>query len=170
MTLQEYWSKTITLGECPYLLLFLRRFVVRETIDQALQIRFDQMMQRIRKETKGVWRRYLSLAHLKDLDMATTHFIDKRLILNLKPDHVNIVGFTLFSAQTYASIFAAKYLHEKYGKDFPILFLFGGVCVSLPDVNAVLKKAGVPGYFVIGEGERKLEQIVRIAQRPDQHG
>ena len=73
---------------------------------------------------------------------------------------MNVVGFTVVYDQIYASIFAASYLRDRY-PGFKFLFLFGGYSVTIPKVAEIFARLQVPGLFVIGEGERKLEMIAR---------
>ena len=81
---------------------------------------------------------------------------------------INVIGFTVVYDQIYASIFAADYLRKRF-RSFKLLFLFGGYSVTIPKVAEIFHNLQVPGLFVIGEGERKLEMIARtLVEIPDE--
>ena len=110
----------------------------------------------------------LTQKHLRALSLATKAYLDTEVAPHLSPRGVNVIGFTVVYDQIYASIFAADYLRARF-PDFKLLFLFGGHSVSIPKVAEIFHSLQVPGLFVIGEGERKLEMIARtLVEMPDE--
>jgi radical SAM superfamily enzyme YgiQ (UPF0313 family) len=102
----------------------------------------------------------LTQRHLAEVSRATKAYLDAEVGPHLRVDRVNVIGFTIVYDQIYASIFAANYLRKRF-TGFKLLFLFGGYSVTIPRVAYIFHKLRVPGLFVIGEGERKLEMIAR---------
>jgi radical SAM superfamily enzyme YgiQ (UPF0313 family) len=102
----------------------------------------------------------LTQRHLRELSRVTKAYFEAEVAPHLRVDRVNIIGFTVVYDQIYASIFAANYLRKRF-PGFKLLFLFGGYSVTIPKVAEIFHTLRVPGLFVIGEGERKLEMIAR---------
>ena len=102
----------------------------------------------------------LTQKNLRELSLVTKAYLDTEVAPHLSANGVNVIGFTVVYDQIYASIFAADYLRKRF-PDFKLLFLFGGYSVTIPKVAEIFHNLRVPGLFVIGEGERKLELIVR---------
>jgi len=110
----------------------------------------------------------LTQRHLFEVSRATKAYLDIEVAPRLRVDVVNVIGFTVVYDQIYASIFAANYLRSRF-PGFKLLFLFGGHSVTIPKVAEIFHTLRVPGIFVIGEGERKLEMIARtLAEMPDE--
>ena len=110
----------------------------------------------------------LTQKHLRELSQATGTYLDSEVACHFSARGVNVVGFTVVYDQIYASIFAANYLRNRY-PGFRFLFLFGGYSVTIPKVAEIFARLQVPGLFVIGEGERKLEMIARtLLEMPDE--
>ena len=110
----------------------------------------------------------LTQKHLRELSQATRTYLDSEVACHFSARGVNVVGFTVVYDQIYASIFAANYLRNRY-PGFRFLFLFGGYSVTIPKVAEIFARLQVPGLFVIGEGERKLEMIARtLLEMPDE--
>ncbi len=108
---------------------------------------------------RGAARR-LTQKNLRELSLATKAYLDTEVAPHLSAIGVNVIGFTVVYDQIYASIFAADYLRKSF-PGFKLLFLFGGYSVTIPKVAEIFHNLQVPGLLVIGEGERKLEIIVR---------
>jgi radical SAM superfamily enzyme YgiQ (UPF0313 family) len=102
----------------------------------------------------------LTQKNLRELSRVTKAYLDTEVAPHLSANGVNVIGFTVVYDQIYASIFAADYLRKRF-PDFKLLFLFGGYSVTIPKVAEIFHNLRVPGLFVIGEGERKLEMITR---------
>jgi radical SAM superfamily enzyme YgiQ (UPF0313 family) len=110
----------------------------------------------------------LTQKKLRELSRATKAYLDAEVAPHLRDGVVNVIGFTVVYDQIYASIFAADHLRRRF-PDHKLLFLFGGYSVTIPKVAEIFHKLEVPGLFVIGEGERKLEMIARtLLEMPDE--
>ena len=102
----------------------------------------------------------LTQKNLSKLSLVTKTYLDTEVGPHLLTGGVNVIGFTVVYDQIYASIFAASYLRHRF-PDFKFVFLFGGHSVTIPKVAEIFHSLQVPGLFVVGEGERKLEMIAR---------
>jgi hypothetical protein len=60
--------------------------------------------------------------------------------------------------QVYASLFTYRFILEHY-PEFKFCFLFGGASAIRPEVIDLFRRLKVDGYAVVGEGERKLEEV-----------
>jgi len=110
----------------------------------------------------------LTQKSLGKLSRATKAYLDSEVAPHLAARGVNVIGFSVIYDQIYASIFAVTYLRRRF-PDFKFLFLFGGYSVTIPKVAEIFHNLNVPGLFVVGEGEKKLEMIVQILlDLPDQ--
>ena len=134
--------------EYPYFLLYARRYLDAE-------VDIDDLIDRLNtsQHTSGV----LTPALLDRLETATIADLDSSIVPRLTGR--DVIGFTLNFFQVYASLFAARHLQDVCGAEGP-LFLLGGSSVNFPEVAQVVRRTGIPGLGVIGEGERKLELIV----------
>lgn len=94
------------------------------------------------------------------LERRTCSYIEEIFVPELDPGALNVVGLTLSFAQLYSSIYFARYLQERH-PGFKYLFVFGGEMAGVPKVVGVLRRFGIRGTGVLGEGERTLEQILR---------
>ena len=139
--------------EYAYLLLYLRRFGPAE-------FRRQPGFARLVKGLRVSWAKPLSVGRLDGLDRATRKFLDDRVGANLLATGINLVGFTLNFDQLYASVYAAEHLRQKHPAQ-RFLFVFGGCSASLPAAYKLLTRLEIKGVVVIGEGERKLESLVR---------
>jgi radical SAM superfamily enzyme YgiQ (UPF0313 family) len=150
-------------NEYVYLPLYLSRFGPAEHRSQPGVAR---LLEAIR--APGV--KPLSLSVLKRLERSTRRYLDRQVVPNLIDRGLNLVGFTLNYDQVYASLYAAEHLRQCCpGRN--LLFVYGGNSASLPTVYNLLTKLGVPGVVVVGEGEKKLELLVRTFQeRPPAEG
>jgi hypothetical protein len=106
--------------------------------------------------------RPLTPSRLGALADETRRFVEDELGPQLAPDALNIVGFTMTFDQVYSSLFTARLLRETF-PDRRLLFLFGGNSASLPPVATLFQRVGMRGFLVIGEGEKKLELVLRTA-------
>ena len=139
-------------GEYVYMPLYLRRFGPAE-FRRGPAIGSLQALR-----APGV--KPLSLAVLQDLERATCRFLDRQVAPNLIVRGLNLVGFTLNYHQVYSSVYAAEHLRRRFpARHF--LFVYGGAAASQPAVYRLLTDLGVPGVIVVGEGEKKLELLVR---------
>jgi radical SAM superfamily enzyme YgiQ (UPF0313 family) len=100
---------------------------------------------------------------ITQLERATIDFIEEDLVPKLSKKELNVIGFTLTNEQVYASLFCYLYLVKHYPQ-YKKLFIFGGGMMSFPRIPTVLRKFGVSGLAVLGEGELKLERIVRVCK------
>jgi Radical SAM superfamily len=143
-------------GEDPYLLIYARHFGLPGVKVRNLAA-LCRRLSRARPESRP-----LTPARLDALARETRRFVDDEIGPQLDPGALNIVGFTMTFDQVYASLFTAQLLRESWSGR-RMLFLFGGNSASLPPVAALFRDLGMRGFLVIGEGEKKLELIVRTA-------
>jgi|GEM_PF-3337401 len=143
--------------EYPYFLIYLRRFLNRDR--RLRQISLPALLKKMNSSIADI-EAPLTLRKLAQLEHRTCRYIDETIVPKLSRRSVNVVGFTLNYYQLYASLFCARYLAERY-PNYRYLFVFGGATVIYPKVAAVLKTLGVQGICVIGEGERKLELLLK---------
>jgi radical SAM superfamily enzyme YgiQ (UPF0313 family) len=139
-----------------YLLLYLRRFGPSEFRRKPAVLR---MLKSLRKPCN----KPLSLPLLDGLERSTRRFLQCHVAPNLIAKGLNLVGFTLNYSQVYSSLYAAEYLRRRFPERH-FLFVYGGSSASLPTVYELLTLLGVPGIVVAGEGETKLELLVRTIQ------
>lgn len=149
-------------GEHSFMALYLRRY--RDLVPPV-----DALRDAVASTRSGDVE--LSEESLDRLEAATIDYIEEEIAPNLDPERVNLVGFSLNYDQVYASAFMARLLVERYGQ-LELAFLFGGYSTSVPYVVDLLCRLEVPGCLVIGEGERKLELILRalLADESDHDG
>lgn len=109
----------------------------------------------------------MTAERLARLRSATDDYIEQRLGPALICDGMNLVGFTLNYNQVYASIYCALKIRERF-PERRVRFLFGGASAATPAVADVMRRLGIEGFGVLGEGERKLELIAStILEQPE---
>lgn len=97
---------------------------------------------------------------------ACESFAQDSLVPGLKPDALNLVGFTLTFNQLYASALVARHLAERC-RDYRMVFLFGGASVTTVRGFELLGRLVPEAFVVVGEGERKLAGIIRACLDAD---
>jgi radical SAM superfamily enzyme YgiQ (UPF0313 family) len=153
---QGFFQDVSVYNEYAYLPLYLRRFGPSE-------YRGRPAVARLLKAIRAPGIKPLSLSVLNGLERATCGFLDRQVAPNLIARGLNLVGFTLNYDQVYASLYAAEHLRRRCAER-NLLFVYGGSSASLPTVYTLLTDLGVPGVVVVGEGEKKLELLVRTFQ------
>ena len=151
----DYANKYDQFEEYPYFLMYFRRFLHRDARLRLVSI--DKLIRKINTCTSDG---ALTLRKVAHLERRTCRYIEENIVPHLSRHGINLVGFTLNYYQLYASLYCARYLQERF-RAYKYLFVFGGATVIYPKVAEVLKTLGVEGLCVIGEGERKLELIVK---------
>jgi radical SAM superfamily enzyme YgiQ (UPF0313 family) len=152
----EFFEGVEEYREYVYLPLYLRRFGPPE-------FRRRSTVARLVKALKTPWARPLSVPVLDGLERATRRFLDRQVAPRLLARGLNLVGFSLNYHQVYSSLYAAEHLRHRFA-DRRFLFVYGGCSASLPTVYRLLSDLGVPGVVVVGEGEKKLELLVRTCE------
>jgi len=141
--------------EYPYFLLCLKRFAPPQ-----MRHRSSSLARLLSTINRYEVSHPLTAAALLKLEERTRHYVQRYISPETLSDGVNVVGFTLNYYQLYASIYVARYLAAILpARRF--LFVFGGATVVYPKVAEALRRFGINGYCVIGEGERKLELMLR---------
>lgn len=140
--------------EYPYFLICFRRFL--HDGGPLRRVSINRLIARLNDHEENG---RLTLRMLDDLERRSRHYVEEAIVPRLSRRCVNLVGFTLNYYQLYASIYCARHLGEAF-PDYKYVFLFGGATVIYPKVAQVLRRFGIQGVCVIGEGERKLELIV----------
>lgn len=153
--------------EYPYFLLYARRWLRHDP--QARGVSQQRVIDKINGAI-DTDAEPLTSSKLERLERRTCRYVDETIVPQLTRRGVNLVGFTLNYYQLYASLYCARYLQERC-PDAKFVFVYGGATVIYPKVAEVLERLGVEGICVIGEGERKLELIVReiLATPRDQY-
>jgi radical SAM superfamily enzyme YgiQ (UPF0313 family) len=136
-----------------YLPLYLRRFGPPE-------FRRRSAIARVIKALRTPWARPLSMPLVDGLERATCRYLDRQVGPHLIGRGLNLVGFSLNYHQVYASMYAAEHLRRSFPERH-FLFVYGGCSASLPTVYRLLVDLRIPGVIVVGEGEKKLELLVR---------
>lgn len=153
----DYFYKYQDFEEYPYFLMYSRRFLPRGT--RLSQASVNRLIRRLNGFYTYTDER-LTLRRIAQLEARTGRYIEEVIVPQLFRRGLNVVGFTLNYYQLYASLYCARYL-QTYFPNYKYLFVFGGATVIYPKVAEVLKVLDVEGLCVIGEGERKLELILR---------
>jgi radical SAM superfamily enzyme YgiQ (UPF0313 family) len=159
----DYYDKYQAFEEYPYFLMYYRRFLPADR--RLSRISAERLIEKINdRDTDSP----LSLRRIARLENRTQRYIRETIAPQLSRRGLNVMGFTLNYYQLYASLYCARYLQERF-PDYRYLFIFGGATVIYPKVAEVLKVLGTEGLCVIGEGEHKLELILReiLATPPD---
>lgn len=151
----DYYDKYQAFEEYPYFLMYYRRFLRDDP--RLSRISAERLIGKINNRDADASLTLRAIAHLES---RTHRYIKETIVPRLSRRGLNVVGLTLNYYQLYASLYCTRYLQEF----FPLhkyLFIFGGATVIYPKVAEVLKTLGTEGLCVIGEGERKLELILR---------
>lgn len=151
----DYFYKYQDFEEYPYFLMYYRRFLRDDS--SLKQVSAARLIQRI---NGGNPDERLTLRKVAHLENRTQRYIEAVIVPQLLRRGLNVMGFTLNYYQLYASLYCARYLQEHF-PNYKYLFVFGGATVIYPKVAEVLRVLDVEGLCVIGEGERKLEVILR---------
>lgn len=152
---KELFRSTAIWGEYLYQALYLRRFGPASARGRPA---FLRLLKALRGPPEPP-----SAAMLDRLERATCRYLDSKLGPALLQRGLNVVGFTLSYDQVYASLYAAEHLRRRF-PDRELLFLHGGSSPSFPPVYRLLCELRAPGWVVLGEGERKLERVVRALE------
>ena len=151
----DHYYKFQDFEEYPYFLMYYRRFLRHDS--RLKQISVEKLIQRINDCDTD---ERLTLRKIGHLQRRTDRYIEEAIVPQLSRRGLNVIGFTLNYYQLYASLYCARYL-QKYFPNYSYLFVFGGATVIYPKVADVLRVLDIEGLCVIGEGERKLELILR---------
>jgi radical SAM superfamily enzyme YgiQ (UPF0313 family) len=149
----EFFQDVEDYREYVYLPLYMRRF-------GPSSVRRASGIAKLLKALRVKWLKPLTLPVLNGLERATCRFLDRQVGPHLITRGLNLVGFTLNFPQVYASLYAAEHLRTRF-PERQFLFVYGGCLASLPTVYDLLTDLGIPGVVVVGEGEKKLELLVR---------
>ena len=152
-TLHNFFKAVEAYGEYVYMPLYLRRF-------GPLKFHSKHEIVRLLETLRSPLAKPLSLPVVNGLERATRRYLDSHVAPNLVDKGLNLVGFTLNYLQVYSSLYAAEHLRRRFPKRH-FLFAYGGCSASVPNVYRLMTDLGLPGVIVIGEGERKLELLVR---------
>lgn len=151
----DYYDKYQAFEEYPYFLMYYRRFLRNDP--RLGRVSVERLIEKINDRDSD---ESLTLRKVAHLEKRTHRYIEETIVPHLSRRGLNVVGFTLNYYQLYASLYCARYLQERF-HDYKYLFVYGGATVIYPKVAEVLKGLGIEGLCVIGEGERKLELILR---------
>lgn len=107
----------------------------------------------------------VTVEEIDALCLAVDQFVFHELMPALNGQHLNVIGFTTTFAQLFASVYAARRLlgHAKA----PMLLVFGGASVNLPEHQRLLAEWGIRGLLIQGPGEIPLVSVLRSAARLD---
>ncbi|HEY5935990.1 MAG TPA: hypothetical protein VIU61_15180 [Kofleriaceae bacterium] len=155
----DYYERVSAAGEHTYMALFLDRYW-RELMPGARKFPLAGLLESL------AGRATLTPKLLRQLDRATRDYVDEEMAPSFVPGAVNLIGFSLNYDQIYASVYMARYIQERYAQFTPT-FLFGGYSTSVPHVVGLMNRLSAPGCLVIGEGEKKLELIIRAILAAD---
>jgi hypothetical protein len=151
----DYYDKYQAFEEYPYFLMYYRRFLLADPHLSRLSL--GRLIEKVNNRDADA---PLNLRILARLENRTQRYIKEAIVPQLSRRGLNVMGFTLNYYQLYASLYCARYLQERF-PDYKYLFVFGGATVIYPKVAETLNVLGTEGLCVIGEGERKLELILR---------
>lgn len=98
-------------------------------------------------------------AEIASLSMALKQWTRRVLAPALSPDRLNVIGFSTTFAQVFSSILVCRELQLL--APAPMLFIFGGASVTMPETRQSLALWGVDGLVVQSNGEAPLEALVR---------
>lgn len=143
--------------EYVYMILLLRRF------PQFFNLRKEESEKHvnliIRKLNNLGKGESIDIEIIKNLEDATIDYIENEIVPDLSKSKLNIIGFSLNYYQLYASLFILMYLND-LGSKYKKIVVFGGMAAAFPSTNLLLKKFNIEGLIVIGEGERKIKNII----------
>ena len=123
-------------------------------------VRRKSVITNLLKALRVKWLEPLTLPLLSGLERATRRFLDRQVAPRLIARGLNLVGFTLNFPQVYASVYAAVHLRHGFRIGISCSSM-AAASLSLPAVYSLLTDLGIPGVVVVGEGEKKLERLVR---------
>ncbi len=143
-------------GEAIYLLMYWRKYLSAKVPVSAAEIRkFLARLNAARGQAEPV-----TMKIVEGLEAATTAYVADTVLPHLDAEAVNVIGLTINFNQVHAAVMIARQIRDAApGKK--LLFVFGGFLASLPNIVNLLPRLAVEGYTVFGEGERKLELIIR---------
>lgn len=151
----NYCDRYEDFEEYPYFVMYCR-----DLLRQTPSLRRISISKLISQINESGSQERLTLRKVAQLEQRTRKYIDRRIVPQLSKRSLNVLGFTLNYFQLHASLYCARYLREKFPQ-FDYLLIFGGATVGYPKVAEVMQRMGVEGLCVIGEGERKLELVLR---------
>jgi radical SAM superfamily enzyme YgiQ (UPF0313 family) len=125
------------------------------------RIHRKDFIKQIRAEQK-----HFSHSVANKLRSSLINYIENHIVPNLEENSINIVGLSMCMQQCYLSAFLGKYLKQNH-TDFNYVFLYGGSSTDSINVAQVFADEEIPGYFVIGEGESKLANIIETILKAD---
>jgi radical SAM superfamily enzyme YgiQ (UPF0313 family) len=150
-------------GDAPYFVLYYRKYLAAlhpDLVEDKTNVCGGLVAFRV-PEVGGVLRMLFgSRDGLRILGERTDAYIESRIIPQLSRTGLNVVGFTCTFDQIYASVYCYRYLRERC-PDVRFLFVFGGSSIGLPRTQELLQTLGIDALCVVGEGEAKLEAIVK---------
>lgn len=151
----DFFVQMSSYAEIPYLLLYASAFGLPGEGSRSV-------FARPLRDVKALGRQVgpLSVPLLTGLKRATAEYIEEFIVPNLTKEGVNVVGFTLNYNQVFSSLYCAKYLQINY-PHHRFLFVYGGMSITLPQTANIVRELGIGGLGVVGEGEKKLEWVVR---------
>jgi radical SAM superfamily enzyme YgiQ (UPF0313 family) len=152
------------LGEAPYFVLYFRQYL-RDRFPELGQDAADLLdipEPGLRKYVAQV----LTPGALDVLRARTERYLDTHVVPHLSRDGVNLIGFTLTFNQTFASLYALRYLQERC-PDHRLVFVLGGSAIGMPTTQALLRRLEIDAWCVVGEGERKLLRLVEAMRGHD---
>lgn len=142
-------------GEHVFFMLHARRFGVGgKPLSPA---RFGTLRERL--HAAKLAPKAFSARLLDQIDRATVAFVEQELLPAVKAGERAVIGFTMNFDQVFSSMYCAKLLLDRMPE--PPILVFGGASAALPEVFRLARTLGVDGYFLLGEGERKLELFLR---------
>ncbi|MFO0665260.1 MAG: radical SAM protein [Polyangiaceae bacterium] len=151
----DFYRQMGSYAEIPYLLLYAQSFGFPGAPSRSV---FGGSLRDVKALTRQVGA--LSVPLLAGLKRATVEYIEESIVPNLDAEAVNVIGFTLNYNQVYSSLYCARYLQQHH-PNYRYLFVYGGMSITLPQTARIVKELDVGGLGIIGEGEKKLEWIMR---------
>lgn len=141
------------MGETFYLLLYYRQFGFPNLSynDNIL----NAALEKIATETNNE-NLYVALDRLHS---ATNHYIDNHICKHISDLTQNIVSFTVNFHQLYSSLYCIQYLLKYHPSNYQ--FVLGGMTMSLPRVNKIIRKLNIDANIIRGEGEKQLEKLIK---------
>ncbi len=151
----RFFRNYIGVGEELYFLLGLGAGALPRSADDPS---LESMLERL---NAGSWSvRPVSKSTLSTLRRATYTFLREDVLSQVDDEAINIFGFTLHHEQVFAAILAAYFIRRHVPN---AVFLFGGGSATFSETLHALDRADVPGFVVVGEGERPLAAMLEQA-------
>lgn len=121
---------------------------------------YPKMFERVfsQYQNYALAQKHVSREEIAKLCQALRTYVRDTLLPSIKPDAINLFGFTTTFSQVFASIFVAKEL-KKLSKE-KLLFLFGGASITLPEIRNVFELWEVDGLIIRGSGEGPLSELI----------